>query len=94
MEINFTKQEYELLLEVLYIADWILNAFSEDRENDRYKKLGQKILACAKEFGLGNFVRWDPDFQEYDYTREFEEKSPVMEFIEEFEEDTFWNELV
>lgn len=94
MEINLSKQEYELLLEALYIADWIINAFNEGTENDRYKNLEQKILACAKDFGLDNFVRWDPSFHEYDYTREFEEKSPAIKLIEEFEEDTFWNELV
>lgn len=94
MKIKITKQEYELLLKVFYIADWILNAFKEGIENDRYKKLEQKILACAKDFGLENFVRWDPGFQEYDYTGEFEEKSPVMEIIEEYEGDNFWNELI
>ncbi|MCL6559961.1 MAG: hypothetical protein K6U74_14440 [Firmicutes bacterium] len=39
-------------------------------------------------------ARWDSSFHEYDYTGEFEEKSPVMEIVEEYEEDNFWNELI
>jgi hypothetical protein len=85
-----------LLLEVLYIADWILNAHKtrEDTEIDRYKELEQKILSHVKDFGLENFVEWDPNYHEYHYTREFEERSPAMEFIEEFEDETFWDELI
>lgn len=29
MKINFTKKEYLLLLDVLYMADWVLNAHKE-----------------------------------------------------------------
>lgn len=96
VKINLNRKEYELLLEVFYIADWVLNAHKtrEDNEIDRYKEFEQKILSCAKEFGLQNFVVWDPDLSEYYYTGEFEERSPAVEFIEEFEEDTFWDELV
>lgn len=85
-----------MLLEVLYIADWILNAHKtrEDTEIDRYKELEQKILSHVKDFGLENFVEWDPNYHEYHYTREFEERSPAMEFIEEFEDETFWDELI
>lgn len=96
VKINLNREEYELLLEIFYIADWVLNAHKTrgDDEIDRYKELEQKILSYAEEFGLQNYVVWDPDLREYHYTREFEERSPAVEFIEEFEEDTFWDELV
>ncbi|SHI56314.1 hypothetical protein [Desulfofundulus thermosubterraneus] len=96
VKINLNREEYELLIEIFYIADWVLNAYktTEDDEIDRYRDLEQKILSRAKEFGLQNIVEWDPSMRVYQYTREFEENNPAMEFIEDFEEDTFWDELV
>ncbi|HHW43583.1 MAG TPA: hypothetical protein GXX25_07205 [Desulfotomaculum sp.] len=96
VKINLNREEYELLLEIFYIADWVLNAYKtlEDDEIDRYKDLEQKILSRAKEFGLQNMVEWDPSMDEYQYTREFEDNTPAMEFIRDYEEDTFWDELV
>ncbi len=44
--------------------------------------------------GFENLVTYDQDLKQYFTTREFEETSPFMDFIEEFENDTFWDELI
>ena len=59
-----------------------------------YRQLEQKLLSRAKDFGLEDWVQYDRRRDEYFPTREFEEASPSMGFIEEFQNDSFWDELL
>ena len=96
MKVNITKKEYEKLLDVFYIADWIMNGFySEDRvETKVYRDLEQKFFSLAKEFGVDDLVELDREEGEFYPTRKFEEESVALEFIEEYEEESFWDELI
>ncbi|HZK52740.1 MAG TPA: hypothetical protein VFC84_00850 [Desulfosporosinus sp.] len=96
MKINFTKKEYVKLLDVLYIADWIMNAFhSEERvETKEYKDLEQNLFRFAKTFGVDDLITLDSGGGEFMPTKEFEEESPALEFIEEYEVESFWDELI
>ena len=95
MKIEFTPKEYECLLDILYIADWVLNAhkIEDDPRTEAYKKLEQKIFSYAKEMGFENLVEYASEYKKYFPTRELEETGSAREFIEEFENDTFWDEL-
>jgi hypothetical protein len=95
MKIEFTKKEYECLLDILYIADWVMNAHKveDDRRTEAYKKLEQKIFSYAKDMGFENLIEYASDYKKYYPTSELEEAGPAREFIEEFENDTFWEEL-
>ncbi len=94
MSISLTNQEYRLLLELLYVADWVLHAHrvSEDTETRPYRDLTQKVLSHANEFEMEDLVAWDEQFDEYFFPQEFDD-GPVMYYIEEFEALTFWDEL-
>ena len=96
MEINITKREYRDLLDILYIADWVLNAHksSDDPETARYGKLEQKFYSRAKEMGFDNLIEYAPELERYFPTKEFEETITIAGFIDEFENDTFWVELI
>ncbi len=97
MKINFTKKEYLLLLDILYMADWVLNAHkeAEGKEDTReYEKLEQKILSYAKKMGMEKYVDFDPEYDMYCHSRFFEESRRAQEFIDEFENDCFWEELI
>jgi hypothetical protein len=50
MKINFTKKEYRLLLDMVEIAEWVLNAHKSDPSDEikKYSDLYQKILSYAK----------------------------------------------
>jgi hypothetical protein len=95
MQIEFTQKEYECLLDVLYIADWIMNAHQveDDPRTEAYKKLEQKLFSYAKDMGFENLIEYASDFKRYFPTSELDETGPAREFIEEFENDTFWEEL-
>ncbi len=48
----------------------------------------------SKDFGSGEHVVWDEKLQKYFMTRDYEEAGPAMGFIDKFEDDSFWEELV
>jgi len=96
MKIDFTRKEYRRLLDILYIADWVMNAHKveDDPKTEAYKELEQKIFSYAKDMGFEDLIEYVVDHGEYFPTRKLEESSPTMEFIGEFENDTFWEELI
>ena len=85
-----------LLLHVLEMADWILNAHKnkEDKEHKPYIKLEQKIFAFAAEMGYGSLIEYSKELHQYLPTRKYEDTCSAMEFIEEFENESFWDELI
>lgn len=96
MQIDFTKVEYRDLLDMIYIADWVLNAhkMADDPRTKRYGKLEQKILSYAKEMGFEHLVMYEPKFEKYYPTSTFEDLSSAYNFIKEYDNDTFWEELM
>ena len=96
MKINITKKEYETLLDILGIADWVLHAHHVKERSDmgKYKELEQKIFSYAKDMGFEELVSYEDLLKGYYPTRKFEETTPGMDFIREFEDDSFWDELV
>jgi type IV secretory pathway VirB4 component len=96
MKIEITKNEFKTLFEMIEIAEWVLHAhkIDEPEETKPYRDFEQKICGLAKDFGYGHLVDYDPKLQSYFPTLEFEETNPSMDYIEEFENDSFWEELV
>lgn len=73
----------------MQIADWVLHAHDTEPRTDtqNFEELFQKLLSFAKEMGCDDLVEFEED-KEYHPTIELE--SAVEEFIEEFENNTFW----
>ncbi len=97
MNIDLTEQEYKLLLNMVYMADWVLHAHSDTEEHEDtkgYSELHDKLLSYAKNTALKNLVKFDKKLKKHYETAIFEEESPALEYIEEFEDDTFWSELI
>ena len=96
MKINFTKKEYQTLLETVYLADWVLHAHLEKKteETREYRDLEQKILGRANEFGMENYVEHNVKTNENFLNKEFTTANKIVRHIEEFENATFWEELL
>jgi len=94
MKIEFTKKEYRQLLDMVEIAEWVLNSHSTgpSEETKEYSGIYQKILSYAKDMGYENLITYDKDLDGYFATAEYEE-SEHMRYIEEFEDDVFWEAL-
>lgn len=92
MKINFTKNEYRLLLDMLYLSDWMMNSHDETHTvNAKYKDLRKKILSYCKEMGLDDQFQYvDGEYYESaDSEFELHEK-----FLDGYNEETFWDQLI
>lgn len=96
MKINLTKKEYETLLDVLYIADWVTRAHEEEASPalSHFKEFEQRIMSLAGEYGLDDCVDRNKETGLYYLTKQHLNGSDVTAKIENFENATFWEELL
>jgi hypothetical protein len=96
MNIEINKDEYPDLLELLYIAHWVLTAHKteEDPRSEKCIKVIQKLYSLAGKMGHDRLIGYDPASREYFATTEFEGGSQARAFIDEFVDHSFWDELI
>jgi hypothetical protein len=95
MKINFTKKEYQALVEMLLAADWVIRSHEDEprAETKPYDELRKKVLSHFKAMGMEDSFEYDSDKDDYFETREYEERAPHMRFIDEHDELMFWDRL-
>jgi hypothetical protein len=94
MKINFTKKQYEDLMKLVYLGAWMINSHRTDNIEERYEELEQYILSFSEEFGTEKYVEFDEDLRRFFTTREFEEDTEIEQYKEEYDDNTFWDELI
>jgi len=96
MKIDITKKEYRALLDIFHIADWVLHSYKmeEGPETEEYRNLEQKFFSFAQEMGFANLVEYDPELKKYFPTREYDETNVVMDAIVDYDNESFWEELM
>jgi hypothetical protein len=98
MNIEFSTEEYETLLKTIYMSKWMMTAYTtkegkEAYEETRFFDLEQKILSLAEDFGCSEDVHRISE-DELTFSDKYQDDSPVMEWIEIFEDEFFWEELI
>lgn len=96
MKIDITKKEYRLLLEILHMADWVMHAHENNERDDTaaYDQVMQKLMSYAKEMDCEDWINCQKVDGSYSVTFKMEQESMATQFIEEFENDSFWEELI
>jgi hypothetical protein len=94
MKINFTKKQYEDLMKLVYLGAWMINSHRTDNIEERYEELDQYILSFSEEFGTEKYVEFDEELNRFFTTREFEEDTGIEQYKEEYDDNTFWDELI
>lgn len=96
MKINFTNKEYATLIEMLDIASWVISAYKNvDGPREKpYDDLRKKLYALASDFGCDDKITYSKEDDDYFETRYFEMESPHREFIEEYDNEVFWSQLI
>lgn len=93
MKIEFTKDEFKTLLDLVYAGNTLLNGMKKDDDIiEDYCKLEQKVYSLAEEFGLNDLVEYDQGLKEYVPTRTYEE-SGINDHIDNYDDTVFWEEL-
>jgi len=67
MTIDFTMKEYQAHVEMLLVADWVVNAeeVEEAEAWKPYRELRKKALSPVREMGMGEEFHNDPEEDEY-----------------------------
>jgi L-rhamnose mutarotase len=96
MKIELSKEEYRSLLDLLYLGEWLLDAHDEvkDSEKQRYEDVIQKVYSYAKEADCENLIEYAEDMKQYFPTREYEDTSMCHQYIDEYDDESFWYELM
>ncbi|MCL5674896.1 MAG: hypothetical protein M1501_04035 [Candidatus Omnitrophica bacterium] len=95
MKIEFTKEQFEILLKVTYFGNWMANAHRTEEQIKKYEEMEDYIFSFAKQFGFDKYVDDEESEKRKFYpTRIFEEETDIQELIEEYDKETFWDELI
>jgi tRNA(Ile)-lysidine synthase TilS/MesJ len=99
IKIGFTKKQFEVLLKLVYLGNWMANANRngtlKDPMKKEYEEIENYIFSFTKQFGFDEYVD-DADAEKGEFypTRKFEEETDVHQLHEEYDEATFWDEIV
>ncbi len=99
IKIEFTKEQYFILLKMAYMGNWLANAQRtgdpEEPYFEEYHTLEDYIFSFAKDFGFGKFVDDSEEIngRKFFPARDLEEDADIETIIEEYDEETFWDEL-
>lgn len=96
MKIELNDKEFHQLLHLLDISDTVLSSFEDTKSEKKktpYQKLIQKLFALAHTSGCTDLFQKHENTGEIMTTTKFEETSPSQDFIEDFEDGSFWSML-
>ena len=96
MEIKLTKEQYENLLKLVYLGNWMVNAIRSGAEGDeqieKYNEIEQYIFSFAKETGLEKY-EFDEKYNRFFPTADFEEDPEIEKYLQDYNDEIFWQEL-
>lgn len=95
MKIDFSKEEFVTLIEMIDIASWIISARKSEHgaEEKPYQDMQNKLFSLAADFGCADKVEFLEEWNEYCASNYFEMESPHRKFIDDYDEDAFWDGL-
>jgi len=98
MKIDLTEKQFESLLKLCYIGNWMSNAQRTGAKDDpmikEYEAIYELVQSHAPKFGFGDLVQWDEECKRYFATADFEEAEDTHGLIDEYDENIFWDDLI
>ena len=90
MNIELSEKEFRLLLDMVYIGDWILNSTRGDDRIEPYDLLQEKLFAMAPSHGMQSLVqRWHGHI----FPSQAYEDGGIHEAIADYEDAVFFDIL-
>ena len=90
MNIELTSKEYRLLLDMVYIGNWILNSTRTDDRIEDYDLLQEKLFAKAPANGMRSLVE---SWQGHIFPSRAYEYGGIHEAIADYEDAVFYDIL-
>lgn len=88
ISLELSDVQYKQLLKLAYIGDWVV----DEPENIELNNLIQLIFSKAKEAGHEKMIDFDEDLDIFMPSIDFDEE--VLDIVEDFEEECFWDHLI
>jgi len=94
--IQFSRTEYRALVEMIQIADWVISSHETEplAATQVFRDVRAKVLGDVEKMGMGHLIEHSPELNDFFETREYEETSEHREFINNYDDCTFWDNLV
>lgn len=92
MELKLSKEQYEKLLELVYLGNWMVNAYRTDDYLEEYSDVVSHIFSQAEAAGLEGKAVKDETEGKYLPSYDFEES--MHDFIGDYDGFCFWEELI
>ena len=94
MEIKFTKEQYENLMKLVYLGNWMINAIRTDDRVKKYDEIKHYIFSFAKDAGLDRYIDYDEKSGKYYPSIELEEDAEIEQYMDDYNDENFWEELI
>jgi hypothetical protein len=94
MKIDFTQEQFELLLKTVYLGNWMVKSTEEEPADTDFDALEAHVLSFAKAFGLEQYVDFDEEDGRYYPSTELEESDEIEGYIQRYDDSTFWEKLI
>ena len=92
MQITLSQDQYEKLLHLVFLGNWLVNSYRGNERLETYDKLAEDVMSFAPAAGLKDRVEFDEFEGRYYPSRKLDEE--MRKFWEEYDEDVFWNMLI
>lgn len=92
ISLDLTESQFSRLLELVYLGEWVRQAHNKDTYDTEIENLEQLLYRTAYQEGLDEMVEYDKKLGGYVPSEEFEEACD--EYIEQYDSQTFWEELI
>jgi len=92
MKIELTNNQFEYLMKLTYLGNWMINAFRlKEEQVKKFEDLLEHILSLAQKNGFDRYVEYDKELKKHFPSSELEKD--VDQYIDEYEDESFWEEL-
>jgi hypothetical protein len=91
MKIDLTEDQYRDLLALVYLGEWMANAYHKDRRRFLLEKTQQHLYGAALENGCGDWIVRDPKEKRLAPTAAMDKA--LASFIDLYDENVFWDQL-
>ncbi len=91
MEIEFTKQQYKVLAQMLFLGRWMSHSYKVEEDKSPFEALEQHVLSHAEKFGMKG-VQFSKESGKYYTDGEFED-AQVEDYVYAYDDYNFWEEL-
>ncbi|MBM3296195.1 MAG: hypothetical protein FJY83_01190 [Candidatus Aminicenantes bacterium] len=92
--IRLNARQYEDLLKLVYLGNFVVNNFRSNRPVSRFDDLESYLFALAKDYGLAQALDMDAETGVVYPSQEFSQAEELNEYLDDFLDNSFWDEIV